>query len=87
MVSGGRAYSTVKNRRATARSPLGVPQLTSTGHEPGIVLVGTVQDQETSPAPSAALASRPCAVVGPEECVTVMVQSAYGTVLAVAIAT
>jgi len=72
--------------RATARSPLTEPQVTSTGHDPNGAVGSIVHHHATSPAPSAAFGPRPSAALGLDEYVTVIVQSADGTVFAFAIA-
>lgn len=59
-------------------------QLTCTGHAPGVVFVPTVQDHETLPAPSVRFGSSPFALLGPEAYVTVIVQIAFGAVIALA---
>lgn len=61
-------------------------QATSTGHDPGVVRVLTVHDQETLPALSAVFGPRPCAVLGPDEYVTVIVQLELADVVATAVA-
>lgn len=61
-------------------------QATSTGHEPGVVRVPTVHNQETFPAPSAVFVPSPCASLGPLWYVTVMLQPEFAVVRAAAVA-
>lgn len=61
-------------------------QVTSSGHEPGVVFVPTVHDHETFPAPSVLFGSSPVALLGPDAYVTVIVQIAFGAVIALATA-
>jgi hypothetical protein len=67
--------------RATARKPLTVRQLTSTGHEPGGTVASTVHDQETKPPPSASFAVSPSAVLNTEAYITLIEQAACGSVV------
>lgn len=59
------AHRISRSWRATARSPLTVPQVTSTGQVPDVAAGSTVQVQETPPPPSASFGASPSALLWP----------------------